>query len=229
MGQALHRALLQAGLEAHLQHEIGDQGDHVGIAAALAQPVDACPGPGARRRARRPAYWRPRSRCRCGSGCRAARRGIFFTTSLTMRSISCGRVPPLVSHSTSQRAPSSARRAAHRRIVGIGLVAVEEMLGVEHHLVYGVFAWARSSPIMSHDSRPVELERDVDMEVPGLADQADGACAGRQDRQGRDRSRRCGRPAASCRRRRTSRSGTWAVRRKTHRRSGLAPGQPPSI
>ena len=40
--------------------------------------------------------------------------GIFFTTSPTMRSISCGKVPPLVSHSTSQRAPafSAAARQA---------------------------------------------------------------------------------------------------------------------
>ena len=40
--------------------------------------------------------------------------GIFLATSPTMRSISCGRVPPLVSHSTSQRAPafSAAARQA---------------------------------------------------------------------------------------------------------------------
>ena len=31
---------------------------------------------------------------------------IFFATSATILSISCGNVPPLVSHSTSQRAPA---------------------------------------------------------------------------------------------------------------------------
>ena len=40
--------------------------------------------------------------------------GIFLTTSPTIRSTSCGSVPPLVSHSTSQRAPafSAAARQA---------------------------------------------------------------------------------------------------------------------
>ena len=40
--------------------------------------------------------------------------GIFLATSPTMRSTSCGRVPPLVSQSTSQRAPafSAAARQA---------------------------------------------------------------------------------------------------------------------
>ncbi len=33
--------------------------------------------------------------------------GTTFTTSVTMRSISCGSVPPLVSQSTTQRAPAS--------------------------------------------------------------------------------------------------------------------------
>ena len=72
-------------------------------------------------------------RCRYGRGCRHDRRELSSQSSPTMRSTSCGSVPPLVSHSTTQRAPRHEppwRRRVHKRV---GLIAVEVMLAVEQH------------------------------------------------------------------------------------------------
>jgi hypothetical protein len=89
-------------------------------------------------------------------------------------------MPPLVSHKTTQRAPASA--AASKRVIRVGAVAVEEMLGVEHDLVD---ARRRvTDGIRDHLDVFVafDAERDVDLEIPGLADDAHGLGPGRQQR-----------------------------------------------
>ena len=67
------------------------------------------------------------------------------------------------------------------RIVGIGLVAVEEMLGVEHHLVHAGLRIGERVRDHLEVLVAVDLEGDVDVEVPGLADHADIARLGLQD------------------------------------------------
>ena len=130
----------------------------------------------------------------------------------------------------SARRPHTAASRHSMRIGGIGLVAVEEMLGVEHHLAPAASSrWAMLSPIMSTFSCAVDAERDVDMEIPGLADHADGRAPWRRAaRRGRDRWRRCGRAGASCRRRRSLRASRLGGSAKKASSVGLAPGQPPS-
>ena len=68
-------------LPVQLELEVGHHRDQVGVAGALAVPVDGALHVGRARPRPRPGCWRPRSRCRCGSGCRSgpgrprARRG----------------------------------------------------------------------------------------------------------------------------------------------------------
>ena len=96
------------------------------------------------------------------------------TTAAVIAPTSAGSVPPLVSQSTTQRAPaSSAGAQAVERIAGVRLPAVEEMLGVEDRL-------APEPDDMRHrrrDVREVLLERHPErgphMELVRLADQAD--------------------------------------------------------
>ena len=55
-------------------------------------------------------------------------------TSATIASTSYGSEPPLVSHSTRWLAPfTTAASSTRRRELGVALVAVEEVLGVEQH------------------------------------------------------------------------------------------------
>ncbi len=120
--------------DAHLQREVGDDGDEVAVAGALAVAVDgALHLRGAGRRTPASALataqpvsfwvWMPTGDA---SKCDA--------TSPTMRCTSWGSEPPLVSHSTRQSAPSVAAASSTRRVnSGLRLVAVEEVLGVEEH------------------------------------------------------------------------------------------------
>ena len=89
-----------------------------------------------------------------------------------MRSISCGSVPPLVSQSTAQRAPASiAASRAGKRVVRVGLVAVEEMFAIDHRL-----AARRPTAAFTLSAMRLEVlleraaERDMDVIVPGLGD-----------------------------------------------------------
>ena len=125
----------------------------------------------------------------------------------TMSRISDGCVPPLVSQSTTQRAPASiGRLGAGERIVGIGLVAVEEMLAIDHRLLAG------GDRRLDGVADAVEVflvgaaERDVDMVVPALGDKADGiGLRAASSAASPDRWRPKRRPAWSCRRRRSRR------------------------
>jgi hypothetical protein len=81
----------------------------------------------------------------------------------------------LVSQSTIQRAPGVQRGLqAGERVAGIGLVAVEEMLGVEQRLA----PLGDQMRDGGRDVLDVFVERDAerlgDVEVMGLADEADG-------------------------------------------------------
>ena len=61
--------------------------------------------------------------------------GTCLATSATISPISCGSVPPLVSHSTTQRAPAFVGGGGDGERVGaVALPAVEEMLAVDHGL-----------------------------------------------------------------------------------------------
>ena len=96
----------------------------------------ACPGSGGRRRAPRPANWRPPARCRCGHGCRGDRRGSTLATSADDRlDLLRQRAAIGVAEHHPARAGVVGGLGAGERIVGIGLVAVEEMLAVEQHLL----------------------------------------------------------------------------------------------
>jgi len=63
----------------------------------------------------------------------------------------------------------------------VGLVAVEEMLGVEHHLVLALAG--EPDAVADHADGLVQLDaqRDLGVEVPGLAHHADGADLGLED------------------------------------------------
>ena len=70
-GRGEARELLVADdVEAHLQLQGGQDRGEVGVAAALAVAVDACPAPGGRPLRPRRGCWRRRTRRRCGCGCR---------------------------------------------------------------------------------------------------------------------------------------------------------------
>ncbi len=71
---------------------------------------------------------------------------------------------------------------ARQRILRIGFVAVEEVLGVEHHLVDA--PERDGDAVADHAEVFVQLhaERDLDLMVPGLADQGDDLGGGGEQR-----------------------------------------------
>ena len=165
---------LEALGELGLQRERRDRASRDWRCRSARRGRSACPAPAARRRGWRRANWRRRCRCRYGRGCRAARRGSPRATSPTMRSTSCGSVPPLVSQSTAQRAPASiGRPGAGERIFGIGLVAVEEMLAVDHRLAAGRDGGLDAVGDAFEVLLERAAERDMDVIVPGLGDEHD--------------------------------------------------------
>ena len=111
MGEALELLVGDADLEFvrefRLELQRRDDRDEVGVAAALAEAVER-----ALDLARAGAHRGERIRHRLlgvvmGVDADMARRGCACTTSPTISSTSCGSAPPLVSHSTTQRAPAS--------------------------------------------------------------------------------------------------------------------------
>ncbi len=115
------------------QQQRRDQTGQIRIATALAQSVHRAlhlPRPGHQRR---PEYWPPHCRYHHGNGCpddppecpRQSPRRVIRPTS-------AGKVPPLVSQSTTHRAPASkAARKTAQRIVRVGTIAIKEMLGIK--------------------------------------------------------------------------------------------------
>ena len=98
------------------------------------------------------------------------------------------------------RAGLIGRFGASQRVIGIGLVAVEEMLAVDQRLAarrhHGLDRLLDAGEILLE----ADAERDIDMEVPGLGDQADRARRWRRAAPGSpDRWRSSGPAAWSCR------------------------------
>ena len=95
------------------------------------------------------------------------------TTSPTICSTSNGSEPPLVSHSTRVERAVDCRGLEHaQRELGVALVAVEEVLGVEHHAES--VAAEELDRVGDHRHALVErgAERLGDVVVPRLADDA---------------------------------------------------------
>ena len=143
-------------------------------------------------------------------------------------------MPPLVSQSATTSAPGLVRRAQHlERVVAVGAVAVEEVLGVEEDpLPLG--AQVRDGVA---DHREVLLERgaqrELDVPVVRLRDQRDdagAAVAQRGDQRvvgGRDAGPAGGAEGRELRVLQVELRR--AARRKNSVSLGLAPGQPPSM
>ena len=200
---AVVHADLEAVGEVRLQHQRRDQRHEVGVAAALAEAVQRALDLPRRRRARRPANWRRLARCRHGRGCRACRPGCAGATSPTMR---LDLVRQRAAIGVAQHDPARARLegglgagAAHRR----GWPCSRRRSARSRAAPRGRRRRRRDAVA---DALEVLLqraaERDMDVVVPGLGDEADrrphlaSSSAAR-----RGRWRPSGRPAWSCRRR----------------------------
>ena len=154
------------------------------------------------------------------------------TTPATASATAPGSAPPLVSQSTSQSAPASAAAArTAMRVVVIGAVAVEEVLGVEDHLAAGLLQIA--DRVAHH--REVLFQRGaqdgLDLEIPGL-----GKDRHRRRRGGQQRVQ-VRVPFGACVAlwrvlpkavRRARRSGAAFSASKNSSSFGFDPGQPPS-
>ena len=160
---------------AELELEARDDRDQVGVAAALAVAVHR-----ALHEAR--AGLDGGERVRDGAlgvvvrvdAERDARRRAPRATSATAAATCAGSVAPLVSHIVTFAAPASAAVwQAAQRVVAVGRVAVEEVLGVVDDLL----ALLDAEPHRVADHREVLLARDahdlVEVQVPGLADERD--------------------------------------------------------
>jgi len=88
---------------------------------------------------------------------------------VTAASISCGKRPPLVSHSDQGDAGFIDRLQASERVLGIVKIAVEEMLGVENRFVEVLFQ--ERNRVVEDFEIFVERnpERLAHVHVPGLA------------------------------------------------------------
>jgi hypothetical protein len=98
-------------------------------------------------------------------------------TFFVMSKMTSGKVPPLVSHRHRQSAPASAAALqGGERVVRVGLVAVEEVLGVVDHFLALLLEMAHG--VADHAQVLVELgAQDFgDLVVPALAE--DGHCVG---------------------------------------------------
>ena len=181
MRQPLQRAVFQAGVKTHLQDEIGDQRDHVGVAAALAQPVDRA------LHLARAGTHRGQS---VGDGILGVVVGVdseAITRDLpghfaddAFDLVRQGSTVGVAQHQPA-RARLVRRSEAGHRVIGIGFVAVEKVLGIEHHLVHATLGIGKRVGNHLEVFGAVDFQRHVDMEVPGLADHADIARLGLQD------------------------------------------------
>ncbi len=186
-----------ADLELGLQLQGGDQRDQVGVAAALAQPVERALNvahPGANRGQR------------VGDGVAGIVVGVNAQVGAgnmlghladdPLDLVRQGAAVGIAEHDPAGTGLVG-RLDAGQRIVGIGLVAIEEVLGIEHRLAPALAG--QSNAIRDHLEvlRPLDPERDIDLEVPGLAEDAGRIGLGRENRgQGRIVGRRT--PGAPC-------------------------------
>jgi hypothetical protein len=115
-----------------LDLQVGDDGEDVGVAGALAVAVDRPLHVGGARRRPRPSSWRRRTRCRCGSGCPRAHP---WSRGRRARRRRPGRAASPVGVAQRER-PRRRTRPRPDALQGVGpveSVAVEEVLGVEEH------------------------------------------------------------------------------------------------
>ena len=226
MGQLLRR---DADHEIGLQQQGRDQRDQIGIAAALAQAVQRAldlPRAGAERRQ--------------AVGDRILGVVVAMDADLAARdpghladdALDLMRQRPAIGVAEHEPARPGAlgRLQAIEGIGGIGLVAVEEMLGVEHRL--GATRDRQRDALLDHGEilAALDAERDIDLEVPALADHADGRRA-RPHQRGQPRiiAHAAAGPAGHAE---GGELGRLQGRRPVAKKAssvGLAPGQPPSI
>ena len=160
--------------------------------------------------------------------------GTAAATASTPAAISSGRRPPLVSQRQSRSAPASAAaRDALERVRRVVAEAVEEVLGVEDHLVDVALEVAHGVV----DDLEVGLLRDAQIvahvQVPGLAEDGHhrrlgaqqlvevvvlaGACAG-APRRAEGGDARCASASACAPRGRTPRRAGWSPASRLRRR-----------
>lgn len=181
MGETLHILGRQARFVPHFQDERRNEGDQVGVAAPLAKAVQGTlhlPCAGTHRRQT--------------VGDRVA--GIVVAMDAKMLTgdmlghrpdDSFDVVGKRAAVGIAQHDPSRAglmrRLEATQGVLGVVLVAIEEVLGVEQHfrhLVLGQLDAVRDHPQVFFE---IDVERGAHLEIPGLADQTRGIGAGCQN------------------------------------------------
>ena len=145
----------------------------------------------------------------------------------------CGVLPPRVSQSTSTSAPASAAAFRHASVyAAVGAEAVEEMLGVEDHLVDALLEVGDGVADHVEVCFAADAQIVANVQVPGLADD------GHDRRLGLEQLSQvqvigCGRirRGASSRTRRLAHASASSLRTlaKNSSSRGLEPGQPPSM
>ena len=229
MGQLRQALGRDAGLVAHLEHQGRDQRHQIGVAAALAEPID-----------RAVHHARTGTHRRQAAGDRVFGVVVAVDGDPVARDMLADLADDLLDFvrqraavGVAQDDPTGAavgrRHDAIEREFGVGLVAVEEVLGVEQRLL--LLGHQMRDAVADHRDVLVRLDakRDLGVEVPGLADQTHTPrCRCRPVPRGRGRCRRCARACASMPnavKRERSRLGAAAKKASS---VGLAPGQPPS-
>ncbi len=186
-----------------------------------------------RRRGRRPASWRPRSRCRRGSGCRRSTSRLKWADDADDR-LHLERQRPAVGvaqHQVAGAVGDGGLEGAQAEL-GVALVAVEEVLGVDHHAEAVRRRYATESPTIATPSSSV---------VPSARSRGSPStwrrcrpcrCRRRPGWPAWGRCRPCPAGAGWSRRPPASSCASFSsvrARRKNSMSFGLAPGQPPSI
>ena len=201
-GEALEAPVGQA-LDAHLQLEVGDAGHQVGVAGALAVAVDRALELGGAAEHRRD-----------GVGDRAAGVVLGVDAELLVGAEVGVDLAGDPLHLVGQRAAVGVahhqavgavggRRLQHAEgVLGVGLVAVEEVLGVEEHAQAGGLQERHALAHHRHALVEGGAEGVQHVEVPALADDARGRGAGaRPAPPGSGRRRPCPTGGGSSRRR----------------------------
>ncbi len=234
MGKAFQALMGDADLEAvrifGLQQQCRDERDHVGVAATLAEAVQR-------------ALHLTDARADSGERIRDRVLGVVVGVDaepvagdaggdhLGDDALDLGGKRAAIGVAEDGPAGAIVERGADagERKFGVCLVAVEEVLAVDHRLAAlrgdGLDAVGDAFEVFLVG----DAERDRDMEVPAFRDEADGVRVGIEDggQAGIVRRRRA-RAAWSCRRQRTTHARVLGFAPKNALSVGFAPGYPPS-